>query len=289
MLLYTSLPYDVFQIISKTLQRFEISYYYGWKVSSISRDNQLLITLMKMKLNLRDLDLAQRFNVSKTTVANIVLTHISALHELLHDGIMKDYIPSQLKCMGSMPASFDDFVGARVAIDATEISQDIPSDLNAQSMSYSSYKSRHTMKAVTCVSPNAAIVYVSDLYPGSTSDVAIVQDCGILHHFKPGDLILADKGFTIHRLLPDGVNLNIPPFLSGKGFFTAQEAALCRKIARARIHVERANERIKNFEILRHISAKYRHMSTKIFQVCCYLVNFQSPLLKEIADKYEMD
>lgn len=290
MLLYTSISYDVFQIISSTLKRFNISYYYGWRVSrSISAENQLLITLMKLKLNLRDLDLAHRFSVSKTTVSNIVLTHITALHELLHKGIFEGYIPSQLKCQGSMPSSFEDFVGARVAMDATEVTQDVPSNLNAQSAAYSSYKSRHTMKAVTCVSPNGTIVYASEMYPGSTSDVALVEDCGILEHFKSGDLILADKGFTIHRLLPEGVNLNIPPFLTGKAHFTPQEAQLCRKIGRARIHVERANERIKNFEILRHIPATYRPIASKIFQVCCYLVNLQSPLLKEIAEKYEMD
>lgn len=64
---------------------------------------------------------------------------------------------------------------------------------------------------------------------------------------------------------------------------------MCAKIARARIHVERANERIKNFEILRHIPAKYRALSNEILQVCCCLVNLQAPLLKEIAEKYDVN
>ena len=106
--------------------------------------------------------------------------------------------------------------------------------------------------------------------------------------FQAGDLLLADKGFTIYDQVPLGVNLNIPPFLSGKSQFTPEEAKLCQKIACARIHVERANERIKNFEILRHISAKYRPVSSKLFQVCCALTNIQDPLIKEIADKYEI-
>ncbi|KAH3836926.1 hypothetical protein DPMN_110302 [Dreissena polymorpha] len=33
-------------------------------------------------------------------------------------------IPSQLKCKGSMPKSFEDFSSARIAMDATEIVQD---------------------------------------------------------------------------------------------------------------------------------------------------------------------
>nr|XP_022316102.1 uncharacterized protein LOC111119858 [Crassostrea virginica] len=128
-----------------------------------------------------------------------------------------------------------------------ETTQDIPGHLDTQAMAYSSYKSQHTVKAVTCVAPNDAITYCSPLYPGSTSDVAIVCQSKVLEKFKPGDLILADKGFTIHDQLPQDVCLNIPAFLSSKGKFTQKEGELCYKIARARIHVEQANERIKNF------------------------------------------
>lgn len=247
------------------------------------------MTLMKLRLNLRDLDLAERFNTSKSTVSNIFNTYVAALHEILFEGVMKTVgIPSQLKCKGSMPKSFEEFSSARIAMDATEITQDVPSNMNSQSLSYSNYKSRHTAKAVTCVAPNGALVYCSELYPGSTSDAAIVDHCGVLDMLKPGDMILADKGFNIFDKLPSGVTLNIPPFLSSKSHFTKEEAQLCYKIGRSRIHVEHANERIKNYCILDHIPSQYRHLSTKIFQLCVALVNLQSPLLKEIADKYEI-
>jgi hypothetical protein len=36
------------------------------------------------------------------------------------------------------------------------------------------------------------IIYVSKLFPGSISDKAITKDSGLLEHFVPGDLILAD-------------------------------------------------------------------------------------------------
>ena len=105
-------------------------------------------------------------------------------------------------------------------MDATEIIQDVPSDMNSQALSYSSYKSRHTVKAVTCVAPIGALVYSSDLYPGSTSDAAIVEHCKVLNQLKAGDLILDDKGFNIFDKLPSGVSLNIPPFLTSKSHFT---------------------------------------------------------------------
>lgn len=281
MLHYTSLQADVFNVLVAFLKRFELVYYAGWR-PTMPLEDQLLLTLMKLVLNLRDIDLGHRFCVSRATIANVFYTIIHALHETLFVQILNESMPSQLKCKGSMPKAFEEFSSARASMDAVEITQDIPTDLNAQSVSYSNYKSRHTVKAITCVAPNGAIIYASKLYPGSTSDVAIVKHSEVLKCFNPGDLILADKGFTIHDQLPTGVCLNIPPFLSQKAKFTKQEAQLCYKIAKARIHVERANERIKNYNILDHIPGNYRTLSTKIFQVCCCLVNFQAPLLREI-------
>ena len=285
--MYTTLQPDVFKIIVKTLERFELKYYKEWRVTKIPLVDQLLMTLIKLKLNVPNMDLAIRFGISETTVHNIFYTLVCALHELLYVGCIT--IPSQAKCKGSLPLAFEDFGSARLVIDATELTLDIPSDITKQAAFYSSYKSRHTVKSVTGVAPNAALVYASDLYPGSTSDVKIIEHCGLLQHLHPGDLILADKVFTIHSQLPEGVSLNIPPFLSGKSQFTPEEAALCRKIARARIHVERANERIKNFKILDHISNKYRSISSKLFQVCCALTNLQAPLIKEISDNYQFN
>ena len=83
-----------------------------------------------------------------------------------------------------MPKAFDEFCSARASIDAIEITQDIPRDLDAQSLAYSSYKSRHTVKAVTAVAPNGALTYCSQLYPGSTSDVALVRHCEVLEKFE---------------------------------------------------------------------------------------------------------
>ncbi|XP_062619945.1 uncharacterized protein LOC134281500 [Saccostrea cucullata] len=115
---------------------------------------------------------------------------------------------------GSLPKSFEDFSSARASMDAIETTQDIPTHMANQAMAYSLYKSRHTVKAVTCVAPNGALTFCSMLYQGSTSDVAIVRHSQVLRKFKAGDLILAVKGFTIHDQLPQGVCLNIPAFLS---------------------------------------------------------------------------
>ena len=54
-------------------------------------------------------------------------------------------------------------------------------------------------------------------------------------------MLIADRRFEIQDdLAPFGENLNIPPFLKGKGQFQEDELVETRRIAKFRIHVERA-------------------------------------------------
>ena len=100
----------MFNLLVALLERMgPFNYYNGWTVQGFSTSDQLLMTLMKLRLNLRDLDLAERFDTSKSTVSNIFNTYIAALHEILFEGVMKTVgIPSQLKCKGSKPKSFEE-------------------------------------------------------------------------------------------------------------------------------------------------------------------------------------
>jgi len=53
-------------------------------------------------------------------------------------------------------------------------------------------------------------------------------------------LVLGDKDFLIQDLVPDGVSVNIPPFLNN-GAFTESEARATKAIEKRRIQVEREN------------------------------------------------
>lgn len=111
-------------------------------------------------------------------------------------------------------------------LDATEISQGVHgNDMRQQASTYIGYKNSHTIKSVTGVAIYGALVFASKLYPGSTSGVTLVEHCRILQQMYPGDMIPADKGFTIHKLLSEGVHLNIPPFITGN--YTPDEVQLC--------------------------------------------------------------
>lgn len=69
----------------------------------------------------------------------------------------------------------------------------------------------HSFEVIVGVAPNGAITM---LYPGSISDNAPVQQSGLLNHPTAVDLVLAYKGCLILDLVPNGVLVNIPPFLN---------------------------------------------------------------------------
>jgi hypothetical protein len=118
MLLYTSLRYDAFAVLLSALQRSTLTYCQGWTPASMSLDNQLLLTLMKLRMNCQDADLAFRFGCSSSTVSNIFHTLVCALHELLHDGVLLRRCPSQFNCEGSVLKASDEFGNARASLDA---------------------------------------------------------------------------------------------------------------------------------------------------------------------------
>ena len=278
----TGLPTkEVFDIVVRHVTRFKdsINYFSGWKVDSIELEDQIFITLMKMKLNYTHLHLAQLFSCSVATISNVVLTFVHVLHSLFFDDLMST-IPSRDKNAAGAPSSFSLFNNCRIVIDCTDIEIAVPGLMSKQNATYSSYRGMNSFKFIVGVSPNAVISYVSDLYPGSISDKAIVEKSGLLKHFVAGDLILADKGFLIQNIVPPNVSVNIPPFLNN-GKFTESEVKATQSIARCRIHVERANARLKDFRILHFIPASLRCYANILVQLCAALVNLQNPLIKE--------
>ena len=89
--------------------------------------------------------------------------------------------------------------------------------------------------------------------------------------------------------MPQGASLNLPAFLSSKDKFTKEEAIFSRKIARSRIHVERAIERVRNYRIVEKISTNLRPFSSLIIQVCCALVNLQTPIISGVINAENND
>lgn len=156
-----------------------------------------------------------------------------------------------------------------------------PSGLDNQSACYSHYKSHNTMKGLVGITPNGVISFMSDLYSGSISDLEIVKKSGYLEHLNKGDLVMADKGFTIQDDLASvGARLVIPNFLTSRDQFSKVENEQNKKIASLRIHVERCMERLKNWHFFdRPIPITLHDVAPDVWIVVACLSNFLPPLI----------
>jgi len=113
----------------------------------------------------------------------------------------------------TLPAAFRKFQNICCIIDCTELFIERPSNLTGQSLTFSNYKHHTTIKFLVAIVPTGAVCYVSQAWGGRVSDRCITEQSGFLDHICPGDVVIADKGFTIGDLLAKkDAFLEISPF-----------------------------------------------------------------------------
>ena len=121
------------------------------------------------------------------------------------------------------------------------------------------------------------------------SDVYLTENCGLLKHVLPGDLVLADRRFTVQESV--GLycaELKIPEFTLGRSQLEKKSVDETREIAAVRIHVERVIGILRNkFTILQGILSIKMIMKTDdgtcklthILTICSALCNLRSSVI----------
>ncbi|XP_069117580.1 uncharacterized protein [Argopecten irradians] len=249
----------------------------------LSIHEQLFLVLCRLRQGHREVDLAHRFEISTSTVSDIISKWIKHMGHVLTQ--LPIWAPRSL-ITRRLPQTFQDlgYSNTRCIIDCTEIFIQQPSsNLVLKTVLFSTYKNHHTAKGLVAIAPHGPVTFVSDLYAGSAPDYDITKDCGLLNLIQEDDHIMADKGFEIQDLLdPLNVRVDHPPILRGVHQMSIQQETSTRRIARLRIHVERAIERIKNFRILQeNFPYKQWRMLNDIWKICAILTHFQPKLIDD--------
>ena len=183
-----------------------------------------------------------------------------------------------------MPASFTRFFKkCCVIIDCTEVFIERPSDLLARAQVWSNYKHHSTLKFLVGITPQGTISYVSACAGGRMSDKEIVERSNLIDYLLPGDVVIADRGFTCddytHMALAE---VKIPPFTRGKKQLEKIQVDWSRELSQVRIHVERVIGVLKQkYTILQGILPistvadrdEQNASIDKLVRVCCALVN----------------
>ena len=95
---------------------------------------------------------------------------------------------------------------------------------------------------------------------------------------------MADKGFprVLTHCSKDVVVVVPPRAKPRQKQFTVEQMEETKKIAKVRIHVERAIQRVKMFNILNNcLPTEQLKQIDQIMHVCCVLTNFQNPLISD--------
>ena len=244
------------------------------------------MVLIKLRLNVPYLDLAYSFEVSLSTVSRVFKAWMEVLDVRLSPLISR---PEREELWRTMPRCFQYTFGkaTTIIIDCFEIYIDRPSNLLARAQTYSHYKSHNTVKVLIGITPQGSVCFVSKAWGGRTSDKYLTEHCGMLKHLRPGDLVMADRGFTIEENLSlYQAKLAIPAFTKGKSQLDPVSVEKTRGIANVRIHVERVIGLLRQkYTVLQSIlpidyllcSDKERNrccpMVDRLIRVCCALIN----------------
>lgn len=246
-------------------------------------EDELFLTLVRLRLGVPEEDLCFRFRLSSVSqVSSILKTWINFLAAEWSPYIVW---PRKSQVKENLPEvfrhSYPDVMGI---IDCSEFELQAPSSFSVQAMTYSEYKSRNTVKALFCITPDGYFSHISQLYPGSKSDNDITMVSGILDQCEPGVSLMADKGFTIpgNELHRRGITLVRPSFMYNNERASKDKVQHTKKVANARIYVENAIGRLRYYRILNHrIPVKSAHCFDQIVRVCVFLTNLLGPICWE--------
>ena len=286
---YTGLP--SFDILKKTFNF--VAPHVKRDSLNLSKFQEFIMTLIKVRLNVPYQDLAYRFDVSLTKVSRI-LTHWLMVMDIRLSCLIS--WPEREDLWRTMPQCFQYSFGKKVTviIDCFEVFVDRPTNLMARAQTFSNYKHHNTAKILIGITPQGTISFVSEAWGGRTSDKFLAENCGILKNLLPGDLILADRGFTVHESVwYYGAQLNIPAFIRGKDQLDPVDIETTRGIANVRIHVERVIGTLRQkYTILQSTlptdfltsdingpPEKQVPLLDRIVRVCSALVNLCPPII----------
>ena len=281
---YTGLPsYEVLNVVFE-----HVSPHVTRRTQSLDRFQEFVLVLIKLRLNVPFQDLAYRFNISLTTVSRIFSSWMVVIDAKLSTLV---FWPEREQLWNTMPICFQYAFGKKVTvvIDCFEVFIERPSNLLARAQTFSSYKHHNTIKILIGITPQGSICFVSEAWGGRTSDKYLTENCGFLEHLLPGDMVMADREFTIAESVGlKQAKLVIPAFTKGKSQLDPVDVEKTRGIANVRIHVERVIGLLRRkYTILEgtlptdflNCANGEVPMIDRILRVCATLVNLCPPII----------
>ncbi|KAK3923568.1 LOW QUALITY PROTEIN: DNA transposase [Frankliniella fusca] len=233
------------------------------KFSLCTRD-RIVLTMMKIKLNISYSALAAIFDLGNSqTCANYFYDTIIVLSKVLNCMI---FWPSKEDILKNMPKSNLSLQG-QFWMPMKSVEK--PKCIKCRIRLYSQYKKNFTAKIMMVCSPSGLITLCAGAFGGRASDRVVTKFTKVYEKCDPTDALMVDKG---------------PPFQRNKKY-SKSESVQCAKIARARVHVERVIQRVREFGLLcGKIPWNVIPYINDLVIIASALVNLSNPIMA--LDKY---
>ena len=272
--------YEHFKMMLSVLgpAAYELSY----SSKKLSVENELFLTLMKLRTAKDDYQLALDFGIDRSTVSRIFRVWINFMYFELTE---LDFWPDRDIINEHFPKNFQKmFPTTRVILDATEIFIERPKNCDAQKVTFSTYKHHNTLKTMIGISPRGLVTYISPSYGGSASDRQIIERSVLTQTdglFEDGDSIMSDRGIMVQDLFSHrNITVVTPTTMKGKCQLDGKTVIKDRRIASKRIHVERIIGYAKGFKILKKTLPHSKVIfGSRITTVCFLLTNFRTNIV----------
>uniref|UniRef100_UPI0037E7408B uncharacterized protein isoform X2 n=1 Tax=Semicossyphus pulcher TaxID=241346 RepID=UPI0037E7408B len=273
--LYTGLSLDAFHSLAEDLTRacnnasFQL---HPW--------DQLLMTLIKLRLNLLQGDLAERFGVSQPIVSKVISCWLDLMEAKMRCCI--PWLPRET-IQATMPQCFrEHYPKTTCVIDCSETPIQKPHNLDSGGESYSDNYGENTVKYLISIAPCGLIMFISPAYGGRCSEQLITENSGFLDYLHPGDEVMADAGFGIKDLLYERKVKLVIPFTKE----SEEDTTNTRCITDVQVHVERVICRLKNFKILSQtLPINLTPKMDKILSICAALCNLSCGNISDEEDE----
>lgn len=237
----------------------------------LSGPDQLLLTLMKLRLGLPQVVAGCLFGVSKAYVADTFPKVVALL-----DQVATSLLRWQRKrtVLRSMPDAFKkQLPSCRLLLDSFEVTIDLPDERKDEARHFRSSRSgSFASKYLLGVAPHGQIVLLCGGWGASVDNYELVKESGLLHLLQEGDVVLTDilpprheEGFCP---VIDGLKDVVKAFPSRK-YLLKEEGG----VEDLRAPLEKVRARLRCFRILDHFSLDVLPLSSQIMRVVCGLCN----------------
>ena len=130
-----------------------------------------------------------------------------------------------------------------------------------------------TVKNQIVCTPEGRIGGVSDTAPGSTHDLTLMREDGILDRLDEGESAMADKAYTGGQKDRPGTPLVVPAKATRGHPLTAEQKAANRVISGYRVVIEHVMAQLNRFQVLKQVFRSEFERHTRVIRVVAALVD----------------